>query len=96
MTPATAAAANTPGSVPPSLSSASGPTSTTRSLFSSAAWLTSSAAVSPLPPTTAIRSRRTVESLSTAARRAWCTRTSPLSQTTTCTSWLPSTANAAS
>ena len=81
MTPASAAAANTPGSVFPLLSRASGPTSTIRSLFRAAAWVTSSAAVSPSPPTTAMRSIRAEEASSTAERRACCTVSSALSHT---------------
>ena len=81
MTPARAAAANTPGSVFPPLSRASGPTSTIRSLFSAAAWVTSSAADSPSPPTTAIRSIRAAEASSTAVRSACCTVSSALSHT---------------
>ena len=50
---------------------ASGPTSTMRSELMASAWLTSSAADSSLPPTTAMRSFRQAESCSTAVRSAW-------------------------
>ena len=94
MTPASAAAANTPGSVFPLLSRASGPTSTIRSLFRAAAWVTSSAAVSSSPPTTAIRSIRAEEASSTAVRNACCTVSSALSHTRTWASRWPRAAKA--
>ena len=61
----------------------SGPTSTMRSLLMAAALVTSSAAVSPLPPMTPMRSFRAPDAASTAAFSAFCTARSLLSQTMT-------------
>ena len=61
----------------------SGPTSTMRSLLMAAALVTSSAAVSPLPPMTPMRSFRAPDAASTAVFSAFCTAGSLLSQTMT-------------
>ena len=73
----------------------SGPTSTIRSLLMAAARVTRSAAVSPLPPMTPMRSPLAADAVSTAVFRAFCTVSSLLSHTTTCTSQPASAANAA-
>ena len=57
-----------------------------RSLLRAFALAVSAAGRASLIPTTAIRSRRAAEAASTLVRRAWCTGSSPLSQTTTRTS----------
>ena len=68
--PARAAAPSTAAWRLPPSSSASGPTSTMRSLFRAAAWVSRALTVSPLPPTMAIRSLRFSDAVSTWLRRA--------------------------
>ena len=80
--PASAAAPRTAACRVPPPSNTSGPTSTMRSWFSAAACASMSLTVSPLPPTTAMRSLRFSEAVSTWVRSAWWTSAAALSVTT--------------